>query len=209
VIRRTVAPAIRELKSVDLIQRRQGIPRNGLVCRPLLYRLLMYEPAGVIRDAHRPFVFVPVEVMESPEWCGLSINARRIMDRVPVENQRHNRMANGALRVSYDQFVKHGVGRRFVKTALDELVAAGFLIVTCGKRRGSLRPPNIYRITFLGTIDGPQISRPREPEELSAPKEKDANIMPRKKSLLREGAMELPPERALEMVISRPDKVQW
>jgi hypothetical protein len=181
VTRRMIAPAIRELKSVGLIETRQGTPRNGLMRRPLLYRLLMYEPAGIIPDAHRSFVFVPLEAMESSEWCRLSINARRVMDRLLVENQRHNRMANGELRVSFDQFVKDGVGRRLVKNALDELVAAGFLIVTCGKRRGSRRPPNIYRITILGTIDGPPIWRPREPEELSTPREKDTKIMPRKK----------------------------
>jgi hypothetical protein len=92
--------------------------------------------------------------MESPA-CGLSINAKRIMDRLLIENWRHCSQGNEKLRVSYGQFVGHGVGRRHIAPALRELVKAGLLEICGGERTGKFDGPNRYRITFLGTIDGP------------------------------------------------------
>jgi hypothetical protein len=67
------------------------------------------EVAGFLKTASRRFVWAPVEVMESPEWCRLSINARRVMDRLLIENVRHKSGSNGKLRISFRQFVGYGV----------------------------------------------------------------------------------------------------
>ena len=109
VTERMVAPAIRELIAAGFITTRQGIPPNGIMRPPTLYGLAVYAKAGVVKTASRPFVFVPVEVMESPEWCALSINARRIMDRLLWENFRHRAEENGSLQVSFGQFAECGV----------------------------------------------------------------------------------------------------
>ena len=109
VTERKLAPAIRELVAAGFIATRQGLPPNGIMRPPTLYGLAVYAMAGIVKAASRPFVFVPVEVMESPEWCALSINARRIMDRLLIENFRHRAEENGTLQVSFRQFAECGV----------------------------------------------------------------------------------------------------
>jgi hypothetical protein len=121
----------------------------------MLYGITFYRPVdGYIKEANRNFVFVPVDVMESDAWCQLSINARRILDRLMIENRRHDYEKNGSLRVSHEQFRGHGVTAHLIAPSLQELEAAGFLAVTRGKRR-EISDPNLYRLAFLGTTDGP------------------------------------------------------
>lgn len=64
--------------------------------------------------------------------------------------------------MSFREFAKHGVGWRFVSGAIKELVGAGLLTVKQGKRRGLKSAPFSYRLTFLGTIDGPAGWQPAE-----------------------------------------------
>jgi hypothetical protein len=58
--------------------------------------------------------------------------------------------------------------------ALQELVEAGLLAITKGRREDKPERPNLYRITFLGTVDGPATWR--EPKVVPMPKK------PRRKS---------------------------
>jgi hypothetical protein len=146
VTRRMIAPSIRGLEGAGFIQKRKGIPRNGLRWRPILYGLPMFE-----RKETQKFVFIPLDVMESPAWRKLSLAARRVMDCLLIENFRHKRKLNGALRVSFRQLVKCGIHRCLIASAINELVAAGLLKVARAKAWGS---PNLYQITFLGTLDG-------------------------------------------------------
>jgi hypothetical protein len=70
VTRRLIGSAIQELQAAGLIQTKAGSPTNDTLRPPTLYALPTYrETKG------RRFVWVPLEVMESPAWCGLSINA--------------------------------------------------------------------------------------------------------------------------------------
>jgi hypothetical protein len=156
VTRRLIGKAIQELKAAGLITVRQGTPTNDVMRPPSLYELTIYPPqAGLPKTASRRFVWLPVEVMESPPWCRLSRNARRIIDRLLIENIQHRSEKNGQLQVSFEQFVEHGVGRRFVRPALKELVSLGLLAISSGTARGCQRPPNLYRLAFLGTLEGP------------------------------------------------------
>jgi hypothetical protein len=162
--RRCISAALRELTAAGVIEAKKGSPMNVAMRAPKLYRLPMYDGAqkrAPIDSAKRRFVFVPLDVMESPEWRGLAINARRVMDRLLIENARHQRRNNGSLRVSYGQFVDHGVGRRLVKQSIMELVKAGFLTVSQRIQDGGWSPPNVYRITFLGTLNGPRTWNPK------------------------------------------------
>jgi hypothetical protein len=120
------------------------------------YELLSYrERKGFAERASRGFVWIPLDVMESPAWCGLSINARRIMDRLLIENHRHRGEANGKLRISYRQLADHGIGWRLIKKSVMELIDGELIEVTNKEWRGCYKPHNLYRITFLGTVDGP------------------------------------------------------
>ena len=155
--RRYVAASKDKLAAMGLIAFKQGIGTNPDLLPPTLYEITMYrKDDGYIKAANRTFVWVPVEVMESPAWCNLSINARRVMDRLLIENQRHKSEGNGKLRVSYEQFKGHGVGIRLMPGAHRELTDAGLLAVTSAPRpRGQYNAPNLYRLTFLGTTDEP------------------------------------------------------
>ena len=111
VTRRLIGSAIQELQAAGLIETKAGSPTNDTLRPPTLYALPTYrETKG------RRFVWVPLEVMESPAWCGLSINARRILDRLLVENARrvleaiiahhfrYLQQSNGELQISYRGF---------------------------------------------------------------------------------------------------------
>jgi DNA-binding IscR family transcriptional regulator len=135
-----IAPAIRELEAAGFVETLKGTPRIGLLCRPNVYRLTIYQPSGIVRDAARQFIYVPVEVLESPQWCALKINARRVLDRLLIENFRHCGKTNGDLRVSARQFGEWGINSRFVSDAVRKLVAAGFVTVKQGAKKGSQRP---------------------------------------------------------------------
>ena len=150
-----VTKALAELDAAGLARASgKGLPSNPWMKRPTLYELPTYRPTeGVQATAKRRFVWIPVDVMESPAWRSLSINARRIMDRLLLENFRHMGVENGKLRVSVRQFAECGVAMRFAKGAIAELVAGGLVAVTEGVAKGSLAPPNLYRITFHGTLD--------------------------------------------------------
>jgi hypothetical protein len=43
-------------------------------------------------------------LMDSDAFRSLSINARRVLDRLVIEHFRHNRIENGDLRVAARQF---------------------------------------------------------------------------------------------------------
>jgi hypothetical protein len=88
------------------------------------------QKSGYVQSSNRAFAWVPIEVMESPAWCGLSINAKRVMDRLLIENWRHKGEGNGRLRMPYRQFVGHGIGRRLIAPVLRELAEAGLLAFT-------------------------------------------------------------------------------
>jgi len=177
--RRMVAPSLANLDRAGLITRGPGVAREGLVQRPVLYGLRTHEPKGLIADARRKFVWVLVEVMETAGWCGLSRAARLVMDRLLIEDHKQDMgRENGELHVSFGQFVEHGVTREQVHPAIKELAAAGFLKVRQGKSRGCLPGPNIFLITFKGTIDNPAQWQSQEPE---AP-QKERPKMPRQRN---------------------------
>jgi hypothetical protein len=183
VARNSIAGAIRELNDAGFIAIKHGEPSKDVMTPPSLYRLCVYDKAesdGLQKTASRLFAFMPIDVIESPLWCGLSINARRILEHLLIMNIGLWSEQNGKLRVSVREFAKHGVGRRFTAGAVKELINAGLLAVTKGKARGSQRPPNFYRLTFLGTIDNPATWKPVESDaaEPSKPAGRKTEPMP-------------------------------
>jgi hypothetical protein len=167
-----VAIAQARLAELGLIGFKQGVNHDPNLLRPpLLYEILLYPKTKEPEESPpRRFVWLPLEVMESREWCDLSINARRVMDRLLIENARHKGEANGQLRMSFHQFIDHGIsGRSTVSNAVTELVEAGLLHVTKPPRMGKINAPNFYRITFYGTIDEPHSWQPSNVVPLPLP----------------------------------------
>jgi hypothetical protein len=91
------------------------------------------------------------ELIASPAWKARSIHCVRLLDRLELENCAHAGKENGYLIVTYDQFVAHGIGRRFVRPAIEEAIELGLLVVPRQGlyRGGARRHPNLYRLTYL------------------------------------------------------------
>jgi hypothetical protein len=100
-----------------------------------------------------PWAFIPLAVMESNAFRSLSINARRVIDRLIIEHFHHNRIENGALRVSARQFHQWGVTKDCLAPAIRELESKGLIVTSLGDATGALRSPLIYRLTFYGTLE--------------------------------------------------------
>ncbi len=102
-----------------------------------------------------PWIFIPHAVLESAAYRSLSINARRVLDRLIIENSNHKRLLYGGLRVSARQLQKWGVTKDCLTSAIRELEEKGLITKSQGDRVGDLRPPYHYRLTFYGTLEGP------------------------------------------------------
>ena len=113
------------------------------------------ERARINPPKDAPWAFIGLEVLESNAWQSLSINARRVIDRLVCEHFRHNRLENGNLRVSARQFHVWGVTKDCLTPAIRELEERGLIEVSPGEATGALRPPLLYRLTFYGTLEMP------------------------------------------------------
>ncbi len=100
-----------------------------------------------------PWAFIPLSVLESNAWQSLSINARRVIERLVCEHFRHNRLENSNLRVSARQFHHWGVTKDCLTPAIRELEERGLIEVCSGEAIGALRPPLLFRLTFYGTLE--------------------------------------------------------
>ncbi len=106
------------------------------------------------KDARKtiPDLFVArlVEMLDSPAWRTLSLSARRLLDRLDIENRRHGAKLNGKLIVTFEQFCNYGMDRHAVAPAIREAVSLGFLAVTRQGCAGNAdqRQPSQYRLTY-------------------------------------------------------------
>jgi hypothetical protein len=101
--------------------------------------------------ASGPFVMHTREMFMSPAWCVLSLSARRLLDRIEIEMMSHGGpRSNGRLPVTYGDFIKHGVRRNSIASALREVVALGLLETTEQGRGGNAayRKASQFRLTY-------------------------------------------------------------
>jgi hypothetical protein len=97
------------------------------------------------------FVARTKAVLESFAYRVLSLSARRVLDRVELENMYHGGVENGALPVTYADFAKYGIDPGSIAPAIREAVALGFLEITEPGCAGNekFRSPNKFRLTYL------------------------------------------------------------
>jgi len=116
------------------------------------------------------FVALRIEMLESSAWCALSLSARRLLDRIEIEQAAHGGADNGKLRVTYDNFEEYGIDRHAIGPALREAVALGFLEITEAGRAGTaeFRTPNGFRLTFLHATNAAPTDEWRRFESLDA-----------------------------------------
>ena len=105
-----------------------------------------------VRDVEpgKSFVMHSAELIGSAAWRTRSIHVARLLDRLEVEHCAHAGRENGYLTVTYDQLVEWGIGRRFIKGAIEDAAESGLIEVYAGLYRGGARrQPSRYRLTYL------------------------------------------------------------
>jgi hypothetical protein len=109
--------------------------------------------AGKVREFPEgtPFVAHTVELLTSAAWRARNIHVARLLDRLEVEHCAHAGRENGHLVVRYADFVKFGLGGRFIFDAIERAVQLGLLRVEQrGLYRGDGRGnPSHYRLSYL------------------------------------------------------------
>ena len=94
------------------------------------------------------------DFLESAAVRTLSGNSRKALDRLILENIAHNRLENGNLIVTHQQFSDYGVTGEYVADAIDELVYKGLISARRGKAGNGTAHPTIFTLTFDGTYEG-------------------------------------------------------
>lgn len=112
------------------------------------------ERLGPPKD--EPWIWLTREMLESPAFRSLTHRAQQCLFRICIENMNHAGRENGALIVTYDDFVAYGVRRSSIADAIRELEEAGFLADTIrgGLAHGVAKIASRYRLTWLVDRDG-------------------------------------------------------
>jgi hypothetical protein len=108
-------------------------------------------PAGV------PWCWYTPAMLLSPAFSEASINCRRLIAALEVENMSHAGTENGNLVLPYLQLERSwGIGRRLIRPAIDEAIKRGLIRVTGGDFRLWLAKsmPAKFRLTFRPTREG-------------------------------------------------------
>jgi hypothetical protein len=96
-----------------------------------------------------PWVWLTRELLSSDAWRTMSINERRIIDLLLIENMNHAGTSNGLLRISHRQFIRSGVTKNAVAPAIRGLEQRGLVRHDAAATDGSIRGYYMYRLTFL------------------------------------------------------------
>ena len=103
-----------------------------------------------------PWFWFTHAMLESESWSAMPLSARRVVERVILENMAHGGTQNGDLAVTYDDFAHFGLSsRRATAAAIRVAEALGFLDITVQGRRayGGRRVPSRYGLTWLPRCD--------------------------------------------------------
>jgi hypothetical protein len=111
------------------------------------------QRAGISKEhIPGPFAWRLIEMMESSAYRALSLSARRVLDRIEIEFERHGRnpFENGDLPCTYEDFEKYGLTPTQIAPAIREAVALGFIRIT---RKGSAgnadhRQATLFLLTY-------------------------------------------------------------
>jgi len=97
-----------------------------------------------------PWFWMTREMLRSPHWQQLSINARRLVDFLLLENMDRAGKANGKLLAPRRQLAAFGIGTHYISNAIDEADESGFVDV----KRGQGRIASTFALTWLPLFDG-------------------------------------------------------
>src|SRR5262249_21347641 len=98
----------------------------------------------------RPWVPIPLEVIESDAWRSLGINGHRLISFLMREHLRHGGAENGKLKAPRTQLGAFGISRDQISKAITQAEELG--LVDC--QRNGLRSASPYALTWLDLHDG-------------------------------------------------------
>lgn len=95
-------------------------------------------------------------MLRSPAYRALSLSGHRVLARVEIELADHGGKDNGALPVTYADFIDYGLDRHAIGPAIRECQALGFIEVTERGRSGNgeFRKASKFRLTYKHTERG-------------------------------------------------------
>jgi hypothetical protein len=83
----------------------------------------------------------------------MSVNCRKLIDRLLLEHCNHSGLENGRLVCTYKDFQDYGLTRNKIRPAIEEADFLGLVKHQRGERVFAKNQPNSYRITFYGTSE--------------------------------------------------------
>lgn len=101
-----------------------------------------------------PWTWQTLELMFSPAWRAMSVNSRRLINFLQIENQRHAARENGNLIATYDQLVVYGLTRSEIRPAIEEARFLGLVRFERGGRWAGTNQPSRFRLTYYADKDG-------------------------------------------------------
>jgi hypothetical protein len=103
-----------------------------------------------------PFIWMTLEMLESPAWRALPPAAKQVIDRVGVEHLQHAGKENGKLPVTYNDFENYGLRRMSIRFGVLAAQALGFITVTEEGHAGAgdTRRAARYALTWVDRHDG-------------------------------------------------------
>ena len=93
------------------------------------------------------------ELINSLAWRSMSVNCRKLIDRLLLEHCNHGGLDNGRLVCTYKDFQDYGLTRNKIRPAIEEADFLGLVKHQRGERVFAKNQPNVYRITFYGTSE--------------------------------------------------------
>lgn len=109
----------------------------------------------------QPWIWHQAELLRSPAWRARSLYCVRLIEFLLLEHMAHAGTENGNLAAPYDQLVRFGLGRRYIRPAIEEAEALRLIEVRRGGKRGLVEHAmNRYRLTFYATRVVPETGHP-------------------------------------------------
>jgi hypothetical protein len=96
------------------------------------------------------FIKLPRDLLASDAWRSLSVNGRRLLDFLMLEQLRHGGKANGRIKAPYRQLVDFGIGDHLVAPAIRETEELG--LIEC--HHGGMRVATTFALAWLPLADG-------------------------------------------------------
>uniref|UniRef100_UPI003BAAA20B hypothetical protein n=1 Tax=Stappia sp. TaxID=1870903 RepID=UPI003BAAA20B len=105
-------------------------------------------------DLGQAWIWLTEDLISSPAFRTLSLNAYRVFFRILAEYLQHGRTGNGDLIVTHADFQAAGASQNLIADAIEELTFKGLIQVRRGRAADGTPHPNRFRITYLGTDAG-------------------------------------------------------